>query len=298
MRNLRNEQQIMQEWNDGPKKPLVSICCVTYNHEPFIEDALEGFLIQETNFQFEILIHDDASTDKTADIIREYEKKYPNLIKPIFQKENQYSKGGKPGRINRERAKGKYIAHCEGDDYWTDPLKLQKQVSFLEANPDYSMCFHSVKIWKASDKKLVIDDITRDVPDTTDIYELAKGNYIQTPSVVYRFGLIKEFPPQMNKTPVQDYFLHMLNAQYGKIKKLNEVMAVYRVHSGGIWSTKDKRDTILIYLDLMIDYFKDPQVILLLKKRKKSIMASGSFFNKIKRNFKKMGSFFYMKERN
>lgn len=110
------------------KEPLVSICCITYNHAPYIRQCLEGFLIQKTTFPFEILIHDDASTDGTADIIREYEARYPHLIKPIYQVENQYSKGTKiSSTYNYPRAKGKYIALCEGDDYWTDPLKLQNK---------------------------------------------------------------------------------------------------------------------------------------------------------------------------
>ncbi|HHX61228.1 MAG TPA: glycosyltransferase [Epulopiscium sp.] len=107
------------------KTPLVSICCLAYNHEKFIRQALDGFIMQESNFPIEVLIHDDASTDDTANIIREYEKKYPEIIKPIYQTENQYSKGvGISVTYNFPRAKGKYIAMCEGDDYWTDPYYL------------------------------------------------------------------------------------------------------------------------------------------------------------------------------
>lgn len=111
--------------------PMVSICCLAYNHVPYIRKCLENFMMQKTNFPFEVLIHDDASTDKTADIIGEYEAKYPNIIKPIYQTENQYSKGVGVTRVYQfPRVKGKYIAMCEGDDYLTDPLKLQKQVDF------------------------------------------------------------------------------------------------------------------------------------------------------------------------
>lgn len=126
--------------------PLVSICCITYNHESYIRQCLDGFLMQKTNFKYEILIHDDASTDATADIIREYELKYPEIIKPIYQTENQYSKGIKVSSLNYKRAKGEYIALCEGDDYWIEPCKLQKQVDFLENNPEYSLCFHRAKV--------------------------------------------------------------------------------------------------------------------------------------------------------
>lgn len=121
-------------------EPLVSIDCITYNHEAFISEAIESFLMQKTDFTFEILIHDDASTDQTATIIRDYEKKYPDIIKPIYQKENQYSQDVEISRqFQFPRAMGKYIAFCEGDDYWTDPYKLQKQVDFLEAHPDHGL---------------------------------------------------------------------------------------------------------------------------------------------------------------
>lgn len=120
---------------------LVSVCCITYNQEKFIKEAIEGFLTQKTNFEFEILIHDDASTDSTTEIVRDYAQKYPKLIKPIYQSENQGSKkeGSIYARFVFPNSKGKYISICEGDDYWIDPYKLQKQVDFLEANFDYGM---------------------------------------------------------------------------------------------------------------------------------------------------------------
>ena len=130
------------------EQPLVTIQCITYNHEPYIRQCLEGFVMQKTNFKFEAIVHDDASTDKTADIVREYAEKYPDIIKPIYETENQYSKSdGSLGRIMNAHTKGKYIALCEGDDYWTDPLKLQKQVDFLEANPEYVLTCHRYKIY-------------------------------------------------------------------------------------------------------------------------------------------------------
>lgn len=128
-------------------KILLSIRCLVYNHEPFLRQCLDGFVMQKTNFRFEAIVHDDASTDGSAAIIREYAEKYPDIIKPIYETENQYSKhDGSLGRIMNAACKGKYIAVCEGDDYWIDPLKLQKQVDFLETHLDYSMCFHRAKI--------------------------------------------------------------------------------------------------------------------------------------------------------
>ena len=134
--------------------PIVSICCITYNHAPFIRKALDGFLMQEppTGVSadepwYEILIHDDCSTDGTDDIIREYATKYPDRIFPLYETENQYSKGrgSELDMYNYRRARGKYIAYCEGDDYWTDAHKLQKQVDFMDTHPDYSVCFHKFR---------------------------------------------------------------------------------------------------------------------------------------------------------
>ena len=122
---------------------MVSICCVAYNHEKYVKKAIESILNQKTNFKFEVLVHDDASLDSTADIIREYEEKYPDIIKPIYQTVNQYSKNIPiTNKYQFPRAKGKYIAFCECDDYWTDENKLQKQVDFLEKNKQYIACVH------------------------------------------------------------------------------------------------------------------------------------------------------------
>lgn len=127
---------------------MLSVICITYNHADFIEDALKGFLIQKTNFKFEVIIHDDASNDGTIDIIKKYQSMYPDIIKPIFEEENQYNKVTSVTSIAVAQAKGKYIAICEGDDYWIDPNKLQMQVDFLEKHPDYSYTFHNAKmIW-------------------------------------------------------------------------------------------------------------------------------------------------------
>ena len=120
------------------KEILVTVICLTYNHEKYIRECIDGFVMQKTNFAYEVIIHDDASTDNTAEIIKEYQQKYPDIIIPILQTENQYSKKVPIGKtFIYPRAKGKYIALCEGDDYWIDPYKLQKQVDFLEDNPDY-----------------------------------------------------------------------------------------------------------------------------------------------------------------
>ncbi len=221
-------------------KPKVSILCITYNHKEFIRQALDGFVMQKTTFPFEVLVHDDASTDGTADIIREYAKQYPDIIKPIFQTENQFSKGRSPLKdFLFPRVLGEYVALNEGDDYWTDSEKLQKQVDFLDAHPDCSICFHPVRVvwqdgvcpdsifptskYRFNKKKLYLSD-------------LLKHNFIQTNSVVYRWrlnGNEQLFPSDILPG---DWFLHLLHAQTGYIYCLPDIMSVYRKHSGGIWN--------------------------------------------------------------
>ncbi len=230
--------------------PLVSISCITFNHAPYIRDALEGFLMQRTSFPIEILIHDDASTDGTADILREYQGKHPDLILPVYQSENQYSRGvrGINARFNFSRARGKYIAICEGDDYWTDPLKLQKQVDFLENNPEYVMCYHDAII--VDEQGAVInpskmpDDRKRDY--TSD--EIIRGRTnILTLSLVFRnVAAIRDYPPEAYHVQNGDNFLTSILGNYGRGKYMPEVEpAVYRVHEGGIWSQKSDDERVI-----------------------------------------------------
>jgi glycosyltransferase involved in cell wall biosynthesis len=253
--------------------PLVSVCCTCYNHGKYIRNTLEGFLMQKTRFSFEIIVFDDASTDNSQQIILEYATKHPDLFRLFLQKENLWQNKKISGTftVSFPNASGKYIAWCEGDDYWTDPLKLQKQVDFLEQNPDFSICFHQVQLLR--ENNLLNDYITLDVPDVTDIYYLAKGNYIHTPSVVFRknsevFDTLTL--TDMRHSTVGDYLLHMLNAQYGKIKKLPDRMAVYRLNSG-FWSNMDivtKTKKTFEYLDLLIAYFQDSKILeILIKSR-------------------------------
>lgn len=254
--------------------PLVSISCITYNHSEFIKECLDGFLMQHCNFEYEILIHDDASTDGTQEIIREYQQKFPHIIFPIFQKENQYSKGVRRmmPRFNFPRAKGRYIALCEGDDYWTDPNKLQKQVDFLEANPDYAICYHKTSILNSVLTESHLNPYHEG--KTFTVADLALYNFIETVSVVFRNGLINPFPKWLEESPVGDYPLHMLNARKGKIKFLPDNMAVYRYHPGSSWSSKPRiyqLSKLNVLIDYLIEEFKADNAVvqnLLLQKFK------------------------------
>lgn len=218
------------------EQPLVSIICEVFNHEPFLRQCLEGFVMQKTNFPVEILIHDDASTDRSADIIREYEQKYPDLFRPIYQTENQYSKKVNVwAEIQFPRAKGKYIAICEGDDYWTDPCKLQKQVDYLEAHPECSLCFHNAVIHTEGGKKEDMLFYQLEERDYTG-EELCRNWISPTPSLVFRRPVCKEFSTVLARTgPLVfgDRPLTLCCAHQGTVHALPEAMCVYRRHDGG-----------------------------------------------------------------
>lgn len=246
---LKSEKEIIEKWNEGVDKPLVSICCISFNHEAFLEKALDGFLIQETNFPFEILVHDDASTDRSADIIREYEAKYPNLIKPIYQTENQYSQNIEPmSAHNYSRAKGKYIAICEGDDYWTGTSKLQLQADFLEANEEYSVCYHNSTVVDENDT--LVSEMKHPCPTDYSEDEMLLGEmFILTNTVLFKNFTpkeLKDFRSQFREAFNGDMALMHHLGFLGKCKYMENVdYAAYRVHSGGIWSAIDEVKKII-----------------------------------------------------
>ncbi|MEI6056470.1 MAG: glycosyltransferase [Lentisphaerota bacterium] len=259
------------------QQPLVTICCITYNHENFISEAIDSFLIQKTTFPIEIIIHDDASTDNTAVIVQEYAKKYPELITAILQKENQFSKGiNIPATYVRPKARGKYLALCEGDDFWTDPLKLQKQVDFLEANPDYSICF--TKVASMKDGKIVDNDLYDKyykgiLGDRTEFFfeDILTRCFIQTCTVVIRKDSIR-FRDWINDLAFGDWPLFLLAATSKKIKYIKEPMAVYRIHKDGVWSSLPRlnqcREDIKFYryVNKEFDYIYSDKIIEILSK--------------------------------
>ncbi|MGG7213215.1 glycosyltransferase family 2 protein [Clostridium nigeriense] len=222
-------------------KPLVSISCITYNHEKYISDALDSFLMQKTDFEFEILIHDDASNDRTADIIRDYEKKYPNIIKPIYQSENQYSKGRQRmfHIFNDSRASGKYIALCEGDDYWTDPYKLQKQVDYMKKNPKCSMCIHSADIIDGEKRLqgIKVRPYKESCIVSIDDLIMGGGGFCATASIMYYKKAFEDLPQFYMDAHVGDYPLQLILASRGQVYYINESMSAYRVGIQGSWTT-------------------------------------------------------------
>ena len=216
---------------------MVTIRCLTYNHEQYIRQCLDGFVMQKTNFRFEAIVHDDASTDGTAKIIREYAEKYPDIIKPIFETENQYSKrDGSIGRIMNEHTHGKYIAICEGDDYWIDPYKLQKQVDFLESHPDYVMCSHRFNQY-IQEKGLLEEEQDNDFEGADyDLKNLIGGKWLtQTLTVMYRRSALDLKRYAAYGMSMDMVLLYEL-LRNGKGYCFPDIMAVYRVHKGGVWS--------------------------------------------------------------
>jgi predicted SAM-dependent methyltransferase/glycosyltransferase involved in cell wall biosynthesis len=235
----RNESTLIVEIEKGPVSvPLLTVVCITYNHENYIRDALESFIVQKTNFPFEVIVSDDASQDGTPEIIREYEEKYGNIIKPIYRKANL---GAMNNFIQTLReARSKYVVYNEGDDYFSDPYKLQKQVDFLESHPECSICFHPVIVRFQDGSKL--DEVFPSPEfrfNRTELFmdDLIKYNFMQTNSVMYRWRFISEDLQDVLPSSILpgDYYLHLLHAQKGGIGFIDEIMAVYRRHPEGIW---------------------------------------------------------------
>lgn len=222
----------------------VSIICLTYNHSHYIKNALDGFLMQKTNFKYEIIVHDDASTDATADIIREYEKKYPERIKPIYQSENQYSK-----RVGILKTyvypviKGKYVAICEGDDFWIDENKLQRQVDFLEKHPEYTACVHAHRQMDMRDNT-VKDIHAFDYSCTVTTPQIIKGdgNLFATNSTMCKAEVLFNIPPFRENSPAGDYPMMIQMAFFGKVYYFDEVMSCYRYMVPMSWSVRNMAD--------------------------------------------------------
>lgn len=241
MRNLRSEEEIVKSWGGDLSHPVVSVCCITYNQEPYIKDAIEGFLIQETNFPVEIIIHDDASTDATSKIIKAYAKAYPKLIKPLIRSENQYSQKGFSfiGDIFN-KCNGKYIALCEGDDYWSDPKKLTTQVLFLENNPEYFLSIHNSKIVNVMDGSVRSFNEVK-LPETLREHDVIMRRWFSpTASFVFRkFELDSEIGKGINGDMVILYSC----ALRGKVHYNKSVMSVYRLFSkGSLTNSSDRQE--------------------------------------------------------
>ena len=240
--------------------PLVCVRTMTYNHEPYIRTCLEGMLMQETTFPVQVLIHDDASTDGTQAILKEYEAAYPAIFKIFYQHENTYQlkkkHGGYLGRRKEffDWIKGRYVALCEGDDYWTAPDKLQKQISYLESNPKCSMSFHNVERVniQTGTRRLFIEQYEKQDYELTDILN---DWLVPTCSIVYRRDMY-ELPDWWGNVSNGDYLQQLMLASKGYLHRVEGVMGVYRKHEGGMSQQFRRRSVLmlnLVYMFRMLD---------------------------------------------
>ena len=223
----------------------VNIICATYNHEKYIKDALDGFLMQKTSFKYTVLLHDDASTDKTTEIVREYAAKYPEIILPYYEQENQYSKhNGMINKIQSGRANAKYIAFCEGDDYWTDPNKLQKQFDAMEENPSIRICAHTASKVDSESKDvlgLVQPSKTNCVFSTEDVI-LGGGGFVASSSLFMRKD-VYTMPMRFRQFLLLDYTLQMQGSIDAGMLYLADNMSCYRIASKGSWTESIRKSS-------------------------------------------------------
>ncbi len=231
--HIRSESDLIERWDRGDP-PLVSIVCTTFNHARYVEQAIIGFLIQETLFPFEIVIHDDVSTDHTRDIVTSYAQKYPNIIRTVYQSENQYALGRTSAIVAFGHCRGKYVAFCEGDDYWTDPQKLQLQCDLLESNPTYSLVFHNCRLQheaKGDSRDEIACRLTKTSFTLDDV--VLSDWFIPSQSMVFRRDAL-ELPHWLHRVFGLDYAMHLLLALKGRIGYIDRIMGVYRINSASI----------------------------------------------------------------
>lgn len=239
------------------QKPLVSVHLLTYNHVKFIAQSIESVVNQQTSFPFEIVIGDDHSTDGTSQIVDQYAAKYPDLIKVVRGKTNG---GPQPNSIRiLENSQGKYMAALEGDDYWIDPLKLQKQADFMEKNPDFAICFTNTRVEFFENNEepyLLNSNIEKDVFELKDLIAETEVWFMGTATLFYTMSSIFPVQPWFHKTKSGDIPMIMLAARHGKIKYLPDVTAAYRRHAAGASNTDHKDDAkflenrIMMYTNL------------------------------------------------
>lgn len=247
------------------KEVLVSVWCITYNHKSYIRDALESFLMQETDFRYEIVVHDDASTDGTAEIVKEYEEKYPDLIHGIYQTENQTSKNGADRRwiwsIQSRYCKGKYIAFCEGDDYWLDIHKLQIQTAYMETNPECVLTVHdAVLVHGGKNETKAMHPYKYDSDISADEIIMQYHGILPTASMIFRKNALDvDFYGIFLKAGLGDYPLQLWMMTRGNIHYFSRIMSVYRYMHQGSWSIRVVSDfkSMAIHTVQMIRFLGD-----------------------------------------
>lgn len=236
----RSVGSAMHCWSNSSLTPEVSIICTAYNHEKYIADALEGFLAQETSFPYEVIVHDDASLDDTADIIRSYAAKYGDVIRPILQSENQHSKGVRLAPLLSGVARGRYVAFCEGDDYWISKDKLQRQYDCLKQNPKCSACVHNAIVWDQEYQIAFLSEASKEdcLKDARRIITEGGGRLNPTASIFCSRGGYRAHIANEYSAPVGDHPFLMSLSAYGDLVWLHEPMSVYRLKADSSWTSR------------------------------------------------------------
>lgn len=240
----------------GEKQMKVSVAMTTFNHERYISQAIDSVLIQDTNFDYELVIAEDCSTDKTREIVLDYQSRYPEKIKLILQENNVGP--NRNGLDALRTCKGQYISILDGDDFWTSPKKLKILADFLDNNKEFVICFHNLQVvYENCNKAQHLSNYNQ--KEITTIKDLAQKNYIYTASCMFRNGLV-DYPEWFCKSPIGDWIIHLLHARHGKIKFIDEVMGVYRVNGSGLWESKQsryKREKLAEFGEVLFDKFDD-----------------------------------------
>lgn len=236
----KSQKEIMATWKSA--EMTVSITCVAFNHEQYIEETLDSFLMQETNFPFEILINDDVSNDRTVEILKSYEEEFPDIVKPVYQTENQYSQGINTMAILFPYVTGKYVAYCDGDDYWIDKEKLQIQVDAMNEHPELDLCFHTTY-------EVINDEQTKvrgDYPDEITVFPAEKSilghfGYIDTSAMMFTASMIKSLPEWFITASPGDYMSEVMGADRGGSLFINRTMSIYRTDTAEGWTAIELR---------------------------------------------------------
>lgn len=293
------ESMVMSRWgNCDLSKPMVSIRCAAYNHEKFIARALESFLSQETRFPYEIVVHDDASTDNTANIIREYETKFPHIIRPIYEKQNIYSKDKRLiGDIFSANTKGKYTALCEGDDYWCDSNKLQKQVDFMESHPECSLCTHNTNFHYLDGSKADhLFNLWKDVRKLS-VVDIFFGWDVHTSSYMVRTGI--NYRPEFSDTFWSGDYVYLTMAKYyGEVYCLPDVMSVYNANVTTGMTVKNRKSSYEVnlkrllsrieYLDKYDEYTNHKYIDIIKARKAEIIIKTSDDYGELKKAAKEM----------
>ncbi len=221
--------------------PKVCVGIFTFNHVRYVRQALDSVLAQRTDFEFDIVVHDDCSTDGTREIVAEYTAAHPGRLRAILQDENQFGQGRRVVLLLMAAMAGEYYALLDGDDFWNDPRKLQVQADFLDANPACALCqTQTVYYNEAADRSEAIFPPRHLRGRRMECADLAFGNFVQTSAVMFRAGALPEFPPAFNALKVGDYALFALLAQAGWIGNIGRPMATYRIHSSNFWVNRPR----------------------------------------------------------